>query len=112
METLINMLPKVVFLSYIVKMIVYSPSSSDVGVILALSAVAAIQSYVDKQKTIQDVQANCNKQIEEIKVVVNKQIETIAIQAVEFGKLRNDMSGIKLKNDFKSIEGFGGKKLG
>lgn len=110
MERLINLLPKVIFLSYIVKMIAFTPTSTDVGVIAALAGIAALQIYTEKKQTIQDIKTDCQKQLDEIKEVVNKQINVINLQAIEFTKLRQDMSGLKLKENFKSIEGFGGIK--
>lgn len=110
MEKLFGLLPKVIFLSYLIKMIAVTPSLADVGIIAALSCIAALQIYIEKKSTIQQVAENCNKQIAELQVVINRQSEVINLQAVEFSKLKNDMAGIKIKNDFTGIGGLGLKR--
>lgn len=106
-------LPNVIFLSYLTKMIYFGPTIYDSVVVFALSALVGLQMYNEKKQNIQQIREECNKNIEEIKIVVNKQNETILAQAVEFGKLRNDFQGIRLKNDFSKVEEMKGfRKLG
>ena len=112
METLKYLIPRAIFLSYLVKIIVVGPSVNDVGVIFALSVVSGLAIYTEKKQSIQDTKEEFNKQLEEIKTVINKQSEVINLQAIEYAKLKNNIEGLKLKNDFRSIEGLTNKKVG
>lgn len=108
MESIVKLIPKAIFLSYIAKMIILSPTQNDVGIILALSGVAALHMYIEKSKSIKDVSDACMKELAIIKEVVNKQSECINLQAVEYSKVKNEVAGLKMKSDFRSIDGFGG----
>lgn len=100
MDKILNLFPKTLLAAYVVKMIALSPSLTDVGIVVAVSVVVAIQLSLEKKNTIEDVRIDCNKKLEEIKQVVNKQIEVISQMSVEVAKVKTDMQGVKLKSGF------------
>lgn len=104
-------LPKGMFFAYLVKMLIITPSFSDMGILIALASVVGVEIFLEKQKSIDEVKDACAKQVQDIQIVVNKQNDVIAQFAVEFSKMKNDVSGLRIKQDFQKIDGFG-KKVG
>lgn len=100
MQKFINYLPQGLLLSFIIKMLIISTSFSDMGIVFALSAICGIQVYLEKRDEIQ-----------EIKTVVNKQNDVIQTMAVELSKIKTQMEGIKLKNEFTGVGGIN-KRVG
>lgn len=91
MEKFLKHLPLGLLLSFIVKMIVVTPSFADMGIVFALATLVGVQILLDKKEDFQTV-----------KEIVNKQNEVIQVMAVEHAKMKNILEGVKLKSDFKN----------
>lgn len=101
MEKIKEWIPKGFLFAYLVKMLVVSAGYADIGIIFCVSAYAGLQMYLEKHIALQQMGE-----------VVKKQNQTIEAMALAFDKLRNDMSGIKLRNDFQQAGAMGVKKVG
>ena len=93
MEKFKKLLAEGLLLSFVIKMLIVSPSFSDMGIVLGLAAIVGLQHYLEKSTEIQDV-----------KTIVSKQTEVIQTMAVEMAKLKTSIEGVRLKESFKGAE--------
>lgn len=100
MQKFISYLPQGLLLSFIIKMLTVTPGFADMGIVFALAAICGIQIYLEKNANTQD-----------IKTIVSKQNEVIQTMAVELSKVKTNMEGIKLKNEFTGTGGLN-KRVG
>lgn len=106
MEKFSHLLPKGLLLSYLVKMLIITASFSDMGITFALCSIVGLQTYLEKSKTIKEVEETVYKRVDEQNLTIAKQNQLLEQFAIEFTKQKNEMAGIKLRSDFKSAEGF------
>lgn len=100
MENLKKYFAQALLLSFVIKMLAVTPSFADMGIVFALGGLIALQTYLEKSTSVQ-----------EVKEFVNKQTEVINTMAVELHKVKNDMEGVKLKNGFINSGGLN-KRVG
>ena len=114
MDNFERLLPKGLILSYLVKMLIVSASIADVGILMTLAGIMGSQMYLEKNKKVQQIEKSLNQRYEEVvqanlkanedtKRVCEKTVTVVQEAALEIAKLKNDMSGIKLKEGFKRI---------
>ena len=101
MEKFENLLPKGLLLSYLIKMLAITPSYSDMGIMVALCGIFALQAYLEKSKNIKEIQETVYKKIDEQNLTISKQNQLLEQFAIEFTKVKNDVSGVKLRSDFQ-----------
>ncbi len=109
MESFNNLFPKGLLMTFLVKMLIVTTSYSDMGIILGLTGIVALQIYLEKQKSIKDIQESVFKKVDEQNIVITKQNQLLEQFAIEFTKVKNDVSGVKLRSDFQQ-NGFGKPK--
>lgn len=101
MEKFKDLLPKGLLVAFLVKMLLNTTSYSDMGIVFCLAGTVALQVYLEKSKSIQDLQEAVFKKSQEQNDVINKQNDVIAQFAVEFSKMKNEVAGVKLRSDFQ-----------
>lgn len=92
MEKIINYLPLSLLSVFVLKLILFSTTPSEMGIIFALTAYSALKDYLDKHKKIQEISA-----------VVNKQNEVIAKMASEIDAIKTSIVGVKMSQNLKKV---------
>jgi len=91
MEFIKKYLPHGLVLSFVIKMLLITPSFADVGILLPLVGLLAFYAHIEKKD-----------EFKEIKDVVSKQNDVIAVMAGEHAKMKIVMESVTLKNQFTS----------
>lgn len=92
MEQAIKHIPLAMLLSFIGKMLFTDVSLAQMGVVFALTSLVALQNYLEKQSTLQD-----------IKLTVAKQNEVIEKLAKEMVELRTGLGAYKMQQSMKRV---------
>lgn len=96
-------LPSGLLLAFVGKMLLQGTSPSDMGIVIALTAYAALQQYLEKSKKINDIVSENEKKWKDIAETVNKQNEVINASAKELAIVRDNVAGMKLAGGMQSL---------
>ncbi len=103
MENIRKYSPLGLVIALVIKSLIVGMNFAEMGVVVSIVSFLGLIEYLDKNKKFQEVKESALKSQEETKSIVNKQNDVIAKMADEVTRLRSDMSGLKLKNDFKGL---------
>lgn len=76
----------------VIKAAFWGSSLPEMGSLLGVAAICAINTYMQR-----------NKQIQDFTGIINKQSEVIQTMAVEISKLKSYFEGVRAKEGFKKL---------
>lgn len=89
-------LPSALLCAFIGKLLFLGTSPAEMGVVFCLGGLAALQTYLEKSKKLNDVISENAKYNRDITETVNKQNEVISKMAHELALVRDSVAGVKL----------------
>lgn len=112
MSSILKQMPVWLIIALGLKASILGINISDALVGVSLVGLLCLREWMDKHKTINEVESHVARKMEEMKNAINAQNAVITEQAKEFDKLRNSMTGIKLQYGQKESTGGIPRKLG
>ena len=101
-----NQLPLALLSLAVLKQLVKGIDAAEMGVVLALAAIVALKDYLEKQKSIQEIDTHVKKELEEVKHVIKTQNEVIEKMAKALDENRTSVASMKLS------QGYATRKVG
>lgn len=97
----LKMIPLALVCSLSVKAVILGIGLSDASIAVALVGLLSIREYLDGNRKHSELANETTKKLQEMSEAIAKQNQVIKLQAEEYDKLRNSMSGIKLQYGVK-----------
>lgn len=101
----VKYLPLGLLSAFIGKLLIFGSKLSEMGVVFALVGLVALKEYLDKHKTMQQIEVQVSLKLEEINEVVKKQNQVIELMSVKLADHRSEVSGLKLAQGMKTRVG-------
>lgn len=105
MDIIKNNAPLVMVIALSLKGLAFGISFADASVAVSLVGLLALRDHLDKHKRMQEVEKSTQEQLDKMCKTIQTQNEVIAAQALEFDKIRNAVSGLKLQYGVQPITG-------
>lgn len=112
MQAVEKYMPMGLLCAFVLKVVLFGTSLSEMGVIFALASLCGIKEYMEKNRRIQTVEAVLkehkeflDKKTEEQSNVISKQNEVIKNMADELDRVRSNITGLKMTAGFKKAGG-------
>jgi Co/Zn/Cd efflux system component len=110
MEVINKFGPLAIVVALGIKAAAFGINISDACLGVSLVGLLALREHLAKHQEVRVIAESTSKKLEEMKNAINAQNKVIEAQALEYDKLRNSMTGIKLQ--FGQKDASGNRKLG
>ena len=90
---------------FTLKVMIFSASLADMGIVLGLAGLLALKDHLDKQKTIRQIQDETNKSLEDMKYTLKLQNDVIEKMARAADEQRTSTAGLKLAQGMRKVVG-------
>lgn len=96
-KVLKNLGPLVLVIALGLKGVISGINIADASVAVALTGLLSLREYLERNREYTEMKETVDAKVKAIEATVELQNKVIKEQAIEFDKLRNSMSGIKLQ---------------
>ena len=111
MDRIVSNIPLGIVVALSVRSLINGAGMAEALIAMSLVGLLCLREVLDRHKKMREIEATTLSKLEEMKNAINAQNKVIEAQAMEYDKLRNSMSGIKLQFGQKDTN-VAGRKLG
>ena len=96
-------LPSGLFLAFVAKSLIITPSITDIGTIVCISALVGMQYFLERNAEYSELEKKAEVKLAEMVAIINTQNDVLKKMAIELDGVRNNVSGMKLQQSMKKV---------